>query len=384
LVILFFTLLAISSAARLKYIGVNEAGAEFAPQNLPGVLGKDYIFPTTSSIDYFVSNGMNTIRIPFLWERYQPTFQSVDQAYQKAFEEVVNYTTKAGAYALIDPHNYNRYRDQPIGTSSVPVSAFRDFWIVLANRFRNNPKVIFGLMNEPNGVTTESVLTAMQSAINGIRSTGSKHLIFVPGNAWTGAWSWTQNWYGTSNANVMGKIKDPANNMVFELHQYLDQGYSGTVAECLSSWNPSALLDATTNWMRQSKARAFIGEFGFGPSDNCLRNGDSFLNYLEANSDVYVGWTYWSAGPWWGDYFTNVEPGKNRPQMAILKKHSSGSVPTRVPPPPNTSQDTPKPTQPSSDCSPLYGQCGGKNWSGPTCCSQGSCKPQNEWYSQCA
>jgi O-glycosyl hydrolase len=34
-------------------------------------------------------------------------------------------------------------------------------------------------------------------------------------------------------------------------------------------------------------------------------------------------------------------------------------------------------------CSTMYGQCGGIGWTGPKCCSQGSCKVSNEYYSQC-
>ncbi len=37
----------------------------------------------------------------------------------------------------------------------------------------------------------------------------------------------------------------------------------------------------------------------------------------------------------------------------------------------------------SGSCSALYGQCGGTGFTGPTCCSQGSCKYSNAWYSQC-
>ncbi|GKT43546.1 putative endo-beta-1,4-glucanase D [Colletotrichum spaethianum] len=36
-----------------------------------------------------------------------------------------------------------------------------------------------------------------------------------------------------------------------------------------------------------------------------------------------------------------------------------------------------------SKCSSFYGQCGGKGFTGSTCCSRGSCKVVNEWYSQC-
>ncbi|KAK7756302.1 glycoside hydrolase 61 [Diatrype stigma] len=31
----------------------------------------------------------------------------------------------------------------------------------------------------------------------------------------------------------------------------------------------------------------------------------------------------------------------------------------------------------------LYGQCGGKNWTGATSCAEGTCKVQNPYYSQC-
>ncbi len=34
-------------------------------------------------------------------------------------------------------------------------------------------------------------------------------------------------------------------------------------------------------------------------------------------------------------------------------------------------------------CSALYGQCGGQNWSGPTCCDYSTCIYSNPYYSQC-
>ncbi|KAG9024590.1 hypothetical protein FRB95_011327 [Tulasnella sp. JGI-2019a] len=34
-------------------------------------------------------------------------------------------------------------------------------------------------------------------------------------------------------------------------------------------------------------------------------------------------------------------------------------------------------------CSALYGQCGGVQWTGATCCSSGTCKYSNSYYSQC-
>eukprot|EP00833_Pecoramyces_ruminatium_P014913 jgi/Orpsp1_1/1188945/evm.model.d7180000068426.1 len=37
----------------------------------------------------------------------------------------------------------------------------------------------------------------------------------------------------------------------------------------------------------------------------------------------------------------------------------------------------------NANCNSLYAQCGGNGFTGPKCCSQGTCKFINEWYSQC-
>lgn len=52
--------------------GSNEAGAEFGENNLPGVLGKDYIWPDTSAVQILRDAGMNIFRVPFRMERLIP------------------------------------------------------------------------------------------------------------------------------------------------------------------------------------------------------------------------------------------------------------------------------------------------------------------------
>ncbi|KAH8682531.1 carbohydrate esterase family 5 protein [Xylariales sp. PMI_506] len=48
-----------------------------------------------------------------------------------------------------------------------------------------------------------------------------------------------------------------------------------------------------------------------------------------------------------------------------------------------TTSSSSSPTSTSGSCSALYGQCGGIGWTGPTCCSSGTCKVGNAYYSQC-
>jgi hypothetical protein len=52
----------------------------------------------------------------------------------------------------------------------------------------------------------------------------------------------------------------------------------------------------------------------------------------------------------------------------------------------NNPQQPSNPQQPppsNGSGAPLYGQCGGEGWTGPTTCAQGTCKATNQWYSQC-
>jgi endoglucanase len=291
---------------------------------VPGTYGTTYTWPTSAEVDHFTQIGMNVFRLPFLWERLQQQQNAAfDAAEEQRLTSFVSYATNKGAYVIVDPHNYARYYTQVIG-SGVPVSAFVDFWTKLATLFKDNPRVIFGVMNEPNSMATELWLQDANAAIAAIRSTGATQLILVPGNAWTGAYSWLDNWYGTANGTVMLGVNDPLNNYAIEAHQYLDANSSGTdMANCVSSTIGSQRLANFTNWLKQHNLRGFLGEFGAGTNATCLAAIDDMLTYMDQNPNQWIGWTIWAAGPWWGSTVYSVEPvnGVDRPQTAVLLKH---------------------------------------------------------------
>jgi len=322
LITLVFLTLFVKMNAFTCWHGVNLAGLDFGQQNLPGTEGKDYIVPTNSEVDYFVGKGMNVFRLPFLWERLQPSLNgNLDQNYFNYIDGFVKYATGKGASVLLDVHNYARYRNQVIG-SGVAFTAFADFWMRVSNVYKSNEKVIFGIMNEPNTMPTEQWLTAANAAIAAIRGTGATNLIAVPGNAWTGAWSWSQTWYGTANAVVMKGIVDSGNNYVIEVHQYMDSDHSGTSANCVSSTIGSQNLADFTTWARTNKVKAFLGEWAGGRTDTCYQAIQDITNFMDNNTDVYLGWTWWAGGPWWADYIYALDPnGSDRPQMQYLLPH---------------------------------------------------------------
>jgi endoglucanase len=312
-------------AASIKYAGVNLSGAEFGQNSLPGTYNTHYTYPTQAEVDYFRNKGLNIVRLPFRWERLQQaTNAPFNTAEFNRLHGFVSATTAKAVYVIIEPHNFARYYPnttnfqtsaQGLIGSYYPNSVFADFWSRLATIYKTNDHVIFNLMNEPNTMPTEQWVSAANAAIAAIRASGSTNLIQVPGNQWTGAHAWTANYYGTPNSIAMTNIVDPANNYVFEVHQYLDNDSSGGSATIVNANIGVTRLTAFTAWLRANKKRGFLGEFAVANStigsdgtqigDEALTN---MLSYIAANADVWEGWTWWAAGPWWGEYMFTLEP----------------------------------------------------------------------------
>ncbi|MDT7820610.1 glycoside hydrolase family 5 protein [Xanthomonas hortorum] len=313
----------------LTYAGVNLSGAEFASSKKPGVLNKDYMYAPASDYTYFAGVGMNTIRLPILWERLQPSARGeLDPAQLALVKQAVARAKASGMYLVLDIHNYAKYYGYKIGTPEVPIATFSDLWRRLALVFKNDNAVIFGLMNEPNGISAGGWAAAAQAGIDSIRATGANNLILVPGVLWTGAHSWySPTSDGYSNATALTSIYDPLNHYAFEVHQYLDADSSGTSNVCVSATVGADRLRSFTEWLRLNQKRGFLGEFGTGNNAGCNAALQGMLGYMETNADVWLGWTWWAAGSWWNiSYEYNVHPNKDgtdKPQMSILSPQAT-------------------------------------------------------------
>lgn len=307
-------------AGLMPFRGINLAGAEFG-KAIPGVFGTDYTFPSAGEIDYYLGKRMNTFRVGFKWERLQPeAYGGLDAAYFARLDGVVSYATSKGAFVVLNPHNFARYYDKVVGSAEVPSEAFADFWAQLSSHYAGNPLVIFDLVNEPHDLPTEQWVDAANAAIAAVRSVGAANPIIVPGNSWTGAHSWNSSDYGTPNAEAMLDIVDPAANVLFEVHQYLDADSSGGSSGCVSTSIGRERMQDFVKWLRVNNRKGFLGEFAGANNATCDAAVTDMLDFVYESSDVLVGWLWWAGGPWWGEYPFALDPkdGEDRPQMSLL------------------------------------------------------------------
>jgi len=334
---ILLTALTLASAEKLKYLGVNESGGEFGEGSLPGIYNKHYIYPNIKSIEASIEQGMNVFRMGFRWERFQnELYGELSEFDVTEYKKIVDAATELGATIIIDPHNYARFKDNLIGSEEVPIDAFTDFWTKVAEIFKDNEKVWFGLVNEPHDMETDDWFKAARAAVDAIRSTGAKNNILIPGNGWDGAWSWGKEaWYGESNAEVALKyFSSEDENIAFEVHQYFDSDKSGTHDTCVQRPCQN-LLKEFVEWLKTNNLKGWLGEIGSTVNDECKACVEELLNYLQENNEYVLGVTWWAAGPWWGDNSYSIEPNADKAfpeQMAWLKPYLPGpSELTEVP-----------------------------------------------------
>jgi len=150
----------------------------------------------------------------------------------------------------------------------------------------------------------------VQAAVTAIRNAGAgSQFILLPGTDYTSAAS-----FATNSGPALSNVKNPdgsTTNLIYDIHKYLDSDGSGTNAVCVSNEIDAAFSPLAT-YLRDNKRQALLSETGGGSSDSsCLNNFCAALDYLNQNSDVYLGWTAWAAGSFSTNYVLSLVPTNN-------------------------------------------------------------------------
>jgi len=295
--------------------------------------GMDYPLHAPELIDYYFSRGIRIIRLLFSWERMQSQlWGSVPDPlpgyaqYFANFKQIVDYATSLGVTVIIEPWQAGPdggvggavWRGQVIGEPPHQVDryAFADFWAKLASIFKGNALVEYGLVNEPHAMSTMSWWTTAQKCVDYIRTAGATTNIYIPGNGYTAASSWTDesvdtgppprhsNAYGWLNVNDGMPIYDPIGKSIAEVHVYLDSDGSGNGDDIVSATIARERLEPGMNEANAQGYSMFIGEIGFcAATIGAQAAWDDFIDYTKHSAPACRGFTWWAGGwpTWWND-----------------------------------------------------------------------------------
>ena len=330
-------------------LGLNAASLETGGA-IPGIAHVNYGIPTTAELDYYKSRGLTFFRLPFLWERMQPTLLGdLDPDYLGYVQALVGYAGANGMSLLLDCHNFGGYSidngdgtrtPHLLGGGTLTNDHFADFWTRMATVFAGLPGVAgYDLMNEPHDMPSNYAWPdAAQAAITAIRAVDTTTTIYVEGDGYSSAFAFAQN------NPTLHALVDPADNLIFSAHTYLDRNSSGIyfdwtteVAAGDQLTTPTSPLDvnigvkrisAFAAWLTRHGLRGHIGECGVPNNDpNWLIALDNTIACVRQNN---LQMTYWNAGPFYAGYPLGVEPknGQDTVQMAVLTKYTGGAQPS--------------------------------------------------------
>jgi aryl-phospho-beta-D-glucosidase BglC (GH1 family) len=305
-------------------IGINLSGAEFGTGKHYGV---DYHYPGLDEIRYYADRGVELVRLPFTWERMQPSLWGpLDQTELGRLKTFLADAHAAGVDVIIDLHNYGRYNGQPIGSWNVSGESFADFWRQLASEIKGSPALVgYGLMNEPHDMPYAGAWkNAAQLAVDAIRKVDFNEALYVNGDGWSGSHSWK-----SINADFI--LNDPANNLFYEAHQYSDRDASGIYRGSYDSEgaHPNTGVDGLkpfVEWLQEHGLKGFIGEFGVPSNDaRWLEVQQRAMDYMEANG---LSGTAWGGGSWWPSDYVMFMAGQDKGETAyfdLLQTRMHGS-----------------------------------------------------------
>ncbi|KAK7990141.1 hypothetical protein PG989_010456 [Apiospora arundinis] len=301
---------------KVKYAGVNIAGFDFGmvtsgTQDLNAIA--DQSSSGVQQMRHFVNDDkFNIFRLPVGWQYLtngSPT-GNLNANNLARYDAFVQGCLSLGTYCIIDIHNYARFNGAVIGQGGPADDQFVALWTALANKYKNQGKIVFGVMNEPHDLTIGTWAQTVQKVVTAIRNTGAtSQMILLPGTDYTSAANFISNGSGPE----LLKVKNPdgsTTGLIFDVHKYSDSDNSGTHVECTTNNIDNAFAPLAT-WLRSNRRQAFLSETGGGNVASCGTVICQQLDYINANNDVYLGWTSWAAGGFGSTYELVETPNGN-------------------------------------------------------------------------
>ncbi|KAI0084044.1 glycoside hydrolase superfamily [Irpex rosettiformis] len=297
--------------------GVNTAGYDFSA-SIDGSFTGNGVDPPLGQYPHFTAQRVNIYRIPFGWQLMTPTLGGpIDPVFFARYNNTVQAALSSGpnVWVIIDVHNYARWNGQIIAQGGPTNDEFISLWTQLSEKFQNEPRVIFGIMNEPHDlISVPTWADTLQQVVTAIRNSGAENYLLLPGSSWSSAEA-----FPTEAGPLLVNITNPDggnDRLIFDVHKYLDVDNSGGHAECVT--NNVQVFQNLVNFLRENGNRqAILSETGGGNTESCFTLFEQELRFVRDNFPTLAGYTVWSAGAFDTTYVTTVTPFTNGTDQPI-------------------------------------------------------------------
>ncbi|KAI1213302.1 glycoside hydrolase family 5 protein [Annulohypoxylon truncatum] len=335
--------------AKVQFLGVAIAGGDFGcqidgscplsstqlPNNDDGV----------AQMQHFVKDdGVNILRLPISWQflANNQLGGNLDSTNLAKYDQLVQACLATGAHCMLDIHNFAHWNGGIIGQGGPTDDQFVSLWSQLATKYAGSQNIVFELMNEPHDLDIDTWVNTCQKAVTAIRQAGAtSQMILLPGTNFDSAATLTT----VGGASQLLGIKNPdgtTDNLILDIHKYLDIDNSGTHSLCTTD-NTDAFT-SVAQFLRTNGRKGFVSETGASEDASCLTAFCAQNTLINQNSDVFIGLVGWAAGSFDTSYLLSLTPSKQNGGLVDNQQMSQCLLGTWV----DSNTTVPRASEPSS------------------------------------
>lgn len=269
---------------------------------------------TAEYIDAAVAAGFTTVRLPVRWSNHALPSRpfTIDEAFTKRVESVVNALLAKGLYVVLNVHHYRQLDGDVPDAGDAPVESsladerFLTLWQQVASHFfAKNDRLVFELYNEPHGRLDAERWNDLQArALGVVRQYNPKRIVMI-----------SQVMWGNVKSLVALRVpNDP--HLIATFHHYEPFKFTHQGTPWIKPELPTGVtccdgaqrleitepLETAKAWSDQNRYPIYLGEFGsFNAAD--MDSRANFTRILRQEAETRgIPWAYWELASHFGVY----------------------------------------------------------------------------------
>jgi len=281
-------------AINVMQIGINLGNTLDAPNEGDWALAAQNNFLVA-----FKNAGFKHVRIPVTWDAHtlEEAPYTVDEAFMLRVEQIVDWALEQELYVILNAHHEGWLKgDYQQQKNKNRIDAI---WLQVAARFKQKPaKLMFEMLNEPNGMTIDDVNQFNTRTLSIIRNENPNRLVVFSGNGFTPI----DSLLATEIPDVQDQF------LIGNFHSYDPWAFAG---QCIQGWGTDddkaqlrEIYQQAFDWSVVNNIPVMVNEFGvakydFQQPENVCQQSErlAYLQHHVSLADEFgIAGTFWDDG----------------------------------------------------------------------------------------
>ncbi len=241
-----------------------------------------------SYFDAYVEAGFTNVRIPVRWDEHTQASApyAIDGAWMDRVEEVIDWGLARGLYITLNGHHEDWLKND---YSPANQSRYDEIWRQIIARFKDkSDKLLYEIINEPNGLTVQQVDDLNQRILGIIRAQEPTRLVIFGGNMY-------------ANSEQLLQAAIPNDDYIIGYYHSYDpwrfcgqgEGTWGTAADYQAV---NAKFQRTADWSANTGIPVHLSEFGAVVGNDYNSRMRVYAHYTERAVKHNFAFSVWDDG----------------------------------------------------------------------------------------